>query len=124
MFILGDMFPVVLRVSGLNRSVVLSSACILLKAFSNSWKCPFGNPFVLNDVSDPEERAHVITSYERWLMEPKQATLVEKAKKELRGKTLGCWCKPLDCHGDILKAVADESTEQTQQRRIEVSRRA
>ena len=21
---------------------------------------------------------------------------------ELKGKTLGCWCKPEDCHGDIL----------------------
>jgi len=24
------------------------------------------------------------------------------ALPELRGKTLGCWCKPNDCHGDIL----------------------
>ena len=22
---------------------------------------------------------------------------------ELRGKVLGCWCKPNKCHGDILK---------------------
>lgn len=21
---------------------------------------------------------------------------------ELKGKTLGCWCKPLACHGDVL----------------------
>eukprot|EP00466_Bigelowiella_natans_P011764 jgi/Bigna1/141355/aug1.62_g16063 len=21
---------------------------------------------------------------------------------ELKGKILGCWCKPLDCHGDVL----------------------
>jgi hypothetical protein len=50
-------------------------------------------------------------------MEPKQAALVEKAKRELRGKVLGCWCKPLDCHGDVLKAVADETAEETEMRR-------
>lgn len=28
---------------------------------------------------------------------------------ELKGKTLGCFCKPLSCHGDILVRLADES---------------
>jgi hypothetical protein len=27
---------------------------------------------------------------------------------ELRGKTLGCWCKPLTCHGDVLAELANE----------------
>lgn len=27
--------------------------------------------------------------------------------KELRGKVLGCWCKPESCHGDILANFAD-----------------
>ncbi len=26
---------------------------------------------------------------------------------ELAGKTLGCWCKPGPCHGDILAELAD-----------------
>jgi hypothetical protein len=30
------------------------------------------------------------------------------AKIELRHKTLGCWCKPGPCHGDVLKEIADE----------------
>lgn len=25
--------------------------------------------------------------------------------EELRGKTLGCWCKPERCHGDILREI-------------------
>jgi Domain of unknown function (DUF4326) len=25
----------------------------------------------------------------------------------LRGKRLGCWCKPLPCHADILAEFAD-----------------
>ena len=53
-------------------------------------------------------------------MEPEQAALVEKAKQELRGKVLGCWCKPLDCHGDFLKAVADETAQETEMRRVEM----
>jgi hypothetical protein len=86
--------------------------------FSDAHKCLFGNPFVLNDISDPDERAHVIVSYEHWLMEREQTQLVEKVKKELKGKVLGCWCKPLPCHGDVLKAVADETTEETEMRRL------
>jgi hypothetical protein len=26
---------------------------------------------------------------------------------ELRGKVLACWCKPYNCHGDILAELAD-----------------
>lgn len=28
---------------------------------------------------------------------------------ELKGKTLGCWCKPNKCHGDILVKLIEES---------------
>ena len=31
---------------------------------------------------------------------------------ELRGKTLGCYCKPQFCHGDILKQLAENKPEQ------------
>lgn len=27
---------------------------------------------------------------------------------ELKGKTLGCWCKPKACHGDILKELVEK----------------
>jgi hypothetical protein len=27
---------------------------------------------------------------------------------ELKDKTLGCWCKPLPCHGDVLVELADK----------------
>ena len=26
---------------------------------------------------------------------------------ELKDKVLGCWCKPLACHGDVLADIAD-----------------
>lgn len=28
---------------------------------------------------------------------------------ELKGKVLGCWCKPLSCHGDILVELANSN---------------
>jgi hypothetical protein len=28
--------------------------------------------------------------------------------KELKGKTLGCWCKPQECHGDVLKQLIEK----------------
>lgn len=41
---------------------------------------------------------------ERWRdTDPSFAAELEK----LRGKRLGCWCKPLDCHGDILVEVLE-----------------
>ena len=27
--------------------------------------------------------------------------------QELEGKVLGCWCKPQDCHGDVLVELID-----------------
>jgi hypothetical protein len=29
------------------------------------------------------------------------------ALPELRGKKLGCWCKPGPCHGDVLAELAN-----------------
>lgn len=31
--------------------------------------------------------------------------------KELKGKILGCYCKPLQCHGDVLAKLVDDSIE-------------
>ncbi len=33
--------------------------------------------------------------------------LLEAAKKELKGKILGCWCAPDLCHGEILAEIAN-----------------
>jgi len=50
-------------------------------------------------------REIAVNRYREWLM--KQPELIETAKAELKGKILGCWCSPLDCHGDILAEVAN-----------------
>ena len=63
----------------------------------------FGNPFVLGKDGD---RDTVIEKYEQWLRT--QPLLMEAAKRELRGKSLVCWCAPARCHGDVLMRIANE----------------
>ena len=60
----------------------------------------WGNPFVIGRDGTREE---VIARYEAWLLE--QPELVA-ALPELAGKTLGCWCAPRACHGDVLARLA------------------
>ena len=66
-------------------------------------KCPktgekgiWGNPFAIGKDGNREE---VIEKYNDWIL-----TNHELMKKlpELKGKTLGCWCAPRACHGDVL----------------------
>lgn len=71
---------------------------------------PWGNPFSHLTTSAARfrvaTREEAIRKYEAWLRD--QPELVERAKRELRGKVLGCWCAPLPCHGDVLARVAAE----------------
>lgn len=53
-------------------------------------------------------RAEALRRYKidlwRKMQDPK---FCQRMLKELDGKRLGCFCKPLDCHGDILKAAVE-----------------
>jgi len=64
---------------------------------------PFGNPF---EIGRDGTRAEVIKKYEEWITT--NIGLRNKAKKELKGKSLICWCAPLPCHADILLKIANE----------------
>lgn len=63
----------------------------------------WGNPFMLGRDGTREEVIHL---YCEWLRTQRK-DLVARARRELRGKVLGCWCKPLACHGDVLAAIAN-----------------
>jgi hypothetical protein len=63
----------------------------------------WGNPFTIGRDGDREQ---VIKKYEHWVLS--QPILIQQIKKELKGKILGCWCKPKPCHGDILNRIANE----------------
>jgi hypothetical protein len=71
----------------------------------------WGNPFSHLNGTLAEfrvnSREEAIAAYRLYLMY--NPDLVAKAKKELRGKDLVCWCSPSACHGDILIEIANEN---------------
>lgn len=75
----------------------------------------WGNPFTHLPLDETEAQFQVATlgealaEYKTWILG--HPDLV-RALPELRGRTLGCFCKPRSCHGDILAALADLGLEQ------------
>lgn len=60
----------------------------------------FGNPY---EIGKDGDRTQVLLLYAEYLRN--RLTLDEKFREAvagLAGKTLVCWCKPLDCHCDLL----------------------
>ena len=66
----------------------------------------WGNPFKIGRDGTREE---VIEKYRDYIMS--RPDLV-KSLPRLRGEVLGCWCKPLACHGDVLAEMADAGGKQ------------
>lgn len=62
----------------------------------------WGNPF---KIGRDGEKADRLRKYREWITS--QPELLERAKRELRGRTIACWCKPEACHGDILAEIID-----------------
>jgi hypothetical protein len=56
----------------------------------------WGNPFV---IGRDGTRSEVIDKYRDYI---KSKPELMASLPELNGKTLGCWCKPQACHGDVL----------------------
>ena len=64
-------------------------------------KTKWGNPYIIGKDGTREE---VIRKFADWILT--QPHLMN-ALHELKGKRLGCWCKPGACHGDVLARLAD-----------------
>ncbi len=62
----------------------------------------WGNPF---SIADDGSREEVIEKYREYLKTRPDITL--KAKLELRGKDLVCFCSPRACHGNVLDEIAN-----------------
>lgn len=63
----------------------------------------WGNPFQIGKDGTREE---VIEKFRNWILT--QPNLL-KDLHEIKGKTLGCWCKPKVCHGDVLVELIETS---------------
>jgi hypothetical protein len=71
----------------------------------------WGNPFKIGKDGTRDE---VIEKYQMWLegsdfkdFKQEERRMILDNISDLRGKTLGCWCKPKGCHGDILASKAN-----------------
>ena len=61
----------------------------------------WGNPFVIGKDGTREE---VVEKYRDWILKNEY---LMSCLSELKGKTLGCWCSPKACHGDVLLELAN-----------------
>jgi hypothetical protein len=63
----------------------------------------WGNPFKTRDYP----RGEAIRKYSEWIRNSEEASELRESIHELKGKTLGCWCKPEKCHGDVLVNILE-----------------
>lgn len=56
----------------------------------------WGNPF---HIGKDGTRTEVIEKFFGYLLT--RPDLLDAMESELKGRVLGCWCWPLDCHGDV-----------------------
>jgi hypothetical protein len=61
----------------------------------------YGNPF---RIGADGTRDDVIIAYAKWIVNQPS---VMAALPELKGKVLGCYCKPAACHGDVLVKLVE-----------------
>lgn len=66
----------------------------------------FANPF---KIGKDGTRTDVIEKYKTYIVEKlkKNKSLVQELAK-LKGKNLGCWCAPYQCHGDVLLELIED----------------
>jgi len=73
----------------------------------------YGNPFshILSSKADfiVDSREEAIVIYREWITQKlrNEPALAEDMKRELKGKVLGCYCKPKACHGDVLVEIVE-----------------
>jgi DNA adenine methylase len=91
---------------------------------------PYGNPFTHVESDTPgvirvATREEAIRRYRGWLLgtekEPAKYGWTPPDRDKvlaLKGKVLGCYCKPLDCHGDVLVALIEEHDRQVDENQL------
>lgn len=66
----------------------------------------WGNPWPIPASGrTPDTERRILGMYEAHV---RASPALMAALPELRGKVLGCWCKPAACHGDVLMKLLEE----------------
>ena len=85
-----------------NGQIVQGCDIYIGRACYMGWELPqskWHNPFTVKEYG-----TNAIILYEQYI----RSSPLMKDIEELRGKTLGCWCKPNPCHGDVLVKILNE----------------
>jgi len=74
----------------------------------------WGNPYSYKSEGTLAEyvvqtREEAILAYREWITKGEGQHLMLDLE-ELKGKTLGCWCSPKACHGDVLIELVQRYT--------------
>jgi hypothetical protein len=67
----------------------------------------FGNPY---EIGIDGTREKVIERYKVWFNFCLRDPIFKREVLKLKGKKLGCFCAPLDCHGRIIKEYLDKKS--------------
>ena len=73
---------------------------------SSTWnldRSQWANPYKVNRLTS---RSSAIRAYERYIQHTEK---LAKSVGDLKGKILGCWCTPQQCHGEVLHRLAGNS---------------
>lgn len=65
----------------------------------------WANPF---KITKEVNRKESIVLFEKYIRNKIINENLTEELKKLKGKTLGCWCKPEECHADVLVLLIDE----------------
>lgn len=62
-------------------------------------RSPFGNPYQIGRDGDRKQVLEKYRAYFKWKIED---PWFRGQVHNLKGKILGCWCTPDECHGDVI----------------------
>ena len=65
----------------------------------SKWGNPFSYSYGTMARFKVDTRQEAIEAYRQWILTQRELL---NSLQELKGKVLGCFFKPLDCHGDVL----------------------
>ncbi len=75
----------------------------------------YGNPFIIGVDGSRDEVVKMCYSWLRGraysLVEPDRRIWILQNLNSLEGEILGCWCKPLPCHGNVYIQLLKEIKE-------------
>lgn len=102
-----------IKIIKINKYKRLVNEYYIGRNFGNLEGSVLGNKFKINRDGDRKE---VIEKYRKWLWKEvkkkegkvwNELMMLVKEVKAGKDIYLSCWCKPLECHGDVIKSCIE-----------------